>query len=123
MNGLDLPNQIELTILGDICLVFFKLNVDLGPQVAYNVTRPLSKEELKRILLCDNQTFESMEIAPLDPPVVNARTAQAIANIITKQLRKTEFQTFGNAHSWKIVPTKCEYHNDEEVRLTLVVTP
>lgn len=124
MDRLDLPNQLEVTILDEVCLVFSKLQkVDVGQQVVYNAHPPLSKKALDRILLCESLTLEDMGIIPLDPPVVKADTAHAIAEIITKELHKVGFSALGNAHSWKIVPTRPQYHNDEEVRLSLVVIP
>lgn len=120
----DLPRQIEVTIISEEPLVFSNRLVVFDKKwVVYSTERPLSKAEVEEVLSVGSLTLSDMKIGPSDPPIVNAIMAWDIAEFVSKRIRLFGIQALTNVQSWKIMPTIIQYHNEKEVRLSLVVIP
>ncbi len=121
-----LPNQIPVTIYDGCSLAFSRRTLPIETKgdslVVYVADRALSQTDLMNILACEGETMAGMNIAPLDPPIVNSKTAIRIANLIHERIQQTGIPELEEATSWIIVPLRQEYHNDKDIVLAIHVS-
>lgn len=129
MDPNDLPNQIQVTISDGCSLVFSRVSSVIEPKdgrlgslVVYEADRFLSRADLTNVLVREGETMENMNIALLDPPIVNSKSACRVASLISERIHQTGIPELEEATSWTIVPLRQEYHNDKEIILAIHVS-